>query len=64
MSVKEGDLVILGGNTCILRPEIGLRFIERDGQRVLQQRWLAEHTDHNGYVFTQHEWRDVPFESD
>ncbi len=41
--------------------EDGLRFIERDGQRILQQRWNCSETDYdNESSRTWKEWRDVP----
>lgn len=45
----------------VLSPGINIRFVERDGKRILQQVWVK------GYwlsgVFTsgsEYEWRDVP----
>lgn len=45
-------------------PTAGLRFVERDGKRILQQQWAATATDHNGYVIAgDTDWRDVPLAS-
>ena len=39
----------------------GLRFIERDGQRILQQRWECSEFDYDNESSRQwKEWRDVP----
>jgi hypothetical protein len=52
-------------------PLMNLRFVERDGKRILQQAW-AEHFytpgDHSHpgewRQSEKHEWRDVPLESE
>jgi hypothetical protein len=38
-----------------IMPTASLRFVERDGKRILQQAWQT------GYEF---EWRDVPLETE
>ena len=41
--------------------DAGLRFVERDGQRILQQRFNCYETDHDNESSRQwKEWRDVP----
>jgi hypothetical protein len=45
-------------------PTKGLRFVLKDGKRVLQQCWWEYRQDSMGYVFQgREEWRDVPFEA-
>lgn len=40
-------------------PSAVLRFVERDGKRILQQKWFVS-------TLTSHEseWRDIPLESE
>jgi hypothetical protein len=48
-----------------LSPTAGLRFIERDGVRVLQQKWQAtakEMIDGREIVSITERWKDIPFE--
>lgn len=49
----------------ISEPTANLRFIERDGKRILQQRWALKHCDiqHRVTGLTG-EWRDVPLETE
>lgn len=48
------------------QPLIPLRFIERDGKRVLQQAWgeivlgYGRDGGHEWHQSDKHEWRDVP----
>jgi hypothetical protein len=40
---------------------VGMRFIERDGKKILQQCWRTMKTDRNGHVIDGgYDWRDVP----
>lgn len=42
------------------QPTLLLRFIERDGQRILQQRWAVTTFDNDARMTGQYgEWRDV-----
>lgn len=58
-----------GNNTLVIAqdygwflatPAAGLRFVKRDGQRILQQQWKIEHSK-NGVSF---EWKDIPMEDE
>jgi hypothetical protein len=50
----------------VWQPAIPLRFIERDGRRILQQAWVVLHAGYDSNDSLQwrptgkHEWRDVP----
>lgn len=49
------------------QPLLNLRFVERNGQRILQQAWGVHvlNTNNATWVQTgQREWRDVPLESE
>jgi len=50
------DYEIAGTKTAIWKPTPGLRWLMRDGERVLQQQFDVIGTA----GFTQLEWRDVP----
>lgn len=52
MDYTDGDLVSVDLKE-IWSPYSNLRFIERDGKKILQQIWASQ---------TRHEWRDVPLE--
>ena len=44
-----------------LNPGINLRFIERDGKRILQQVWIKNYgLRPPPRAGIEHEWRDVP----
>ena len=48
-----------------VRPTARLRFVEREGKRILQQRWLTKNYDTKDLVMSaEEEWRDVPLESE
>jgi hypothetical protein len=47
------------------QPTAYLRYVDRDGERVLQQRWVVTHYDvHHRATGQFDEWRDVPFETE
>ena len=53
--------VVVGNSPSSIRFEectAALRFIERDGKRILQQMWTYSTP---GNATGGHEWRDVPF---
>lgn len=60
--MTEGEFVVLGDTICrvVQSPVNACRWIERNGERVLQQAWTATTTDRNGYVHQQIQWQDVP----
>jgi hypothetical protein len=64
MAEEYQSVIVLGDTICeFARPSNAIRWVERDGQKVLQQAWVAQHQDVHGYVtFTQEQWRDVPTE--
>ena len=51
------------GLTWIAEPTIGLRFVEREGKRVLQQKWAETRIGADGQPWgVSYTWRDVPLE--
>lgn len=45
----------------ILSPGVPLRFVERDGKRILQQIWIRGYWLSGEFTnSSEHEWRDVP----
>jgi hypothetical protein len=44
-------------------PTCLLRFVLRDGKRILQQRWRSTRYDSDGNCYMGSEWRDVPLEA-
>lgn len=57
------NLVQVSDDAVVLAPTAGLRFIERGGQRVLQQKWSGTATEGTLTQF-RWVWRDVPLERD
>lgn len=61
---EHEDLVEVAGNLVLLMPTSELRFIERDGKHILQQKWSAARRER---FFNREEkrwrWRDVPFDA-
>lgn len=57
----DPDRVIIHGRICDLRPQTGLKWVIRDGQKVLQQAWIAS-SECAGWTVTHVDWRDVPIE--
>lgn len=56
-----GELEHKAGRFAQEAPTAFLRFIERDGKRILQQRWAITTYDNDARPTGQHgEWRDVP----
>lgn len=43
-----------------LAPGNALRFVERDGKRILQQAWIKSWLLSGEWSSGEHEWRDVP----
>lgn len=58
------NVTVLGENLVTFEePSNRVRWVMRNGEKVLQQCWLARHEDRHGYVTYQEEqWRDVPIE--
>lgn len=46
----------------IKQPTMSLRWIERNGKKILQQLWVfVEHKGiYRNYISSEDEWRDVP----
>lgn len=57
---SDAVVVAIGDHDRLLTPMVGLRFIEREGKRILQQAWQWQSSDRKtgGY-----EWRDIPLEA-
>lgn len=55
-------------NPILDNPTPYLRFVERDGERVLQQWWVHRHMESHGLYAPARgwagEWRDVPLEKE
>jgi hypothetical protein len=46
-------------------PTMFLRFVMRDGKRILQQKWASQTIDARGWVVGGTEaWRDIPLEEE
>lgn len=62
MKTDDGVAVVPSDRVFgIERPLNPVRWVFRDGQKVLQQAWSV--TSHQGDVtYHREEWRDVPFE--
>ncbi len=48
----------------IAEPTAGLRFVTRDGKRILQQLWQVWLVHGHAKVSCSDEWRDVPLAED
>ena len=45
--------------------EMGLRFVERDGKKILQQQWDCSRSDNVAQTsYNWKEWRDIPLAED
>lgn len=56
--IKDGDVfTVSSAPIAWSKPTAALRFVERDGRRILQQEWVG----HSGRADFR-EWRDVPLE--
>ena len=64
--MSDEDLVSVGYYSREwLIPTAELRFVERDGKRILQQKWRAEAEEmHDGHksTFEAWRWKDVPLD--
>ena len=47
-----------------MKPTAQLRFVERDGKKILQQLWKSEPSEQWNSLTTYQEWRDVPLEQE
>lgn len=57
----EGYVQVTAPDYDITQPTVLLRFVEREGRRILQQRWAITTYDGTHRAKGQHgEWRDVP----
>ena len=52
---KIDNTVILNSSLSYEAPTVSLRFVERDGRRILQQAWRVERS--TGVCV---QWRDIP----
>ena len=43
---------------------VKLRFVRRDGERILQELWVGSQLTDTGYWEPLREWRDVPMVTD
>jgi len=56
---KADNFVTEGSCGIVMQLTCALRFVERDGKRILQQAWQGpDYAKQRMHV----EWRDVPFE--
>lgn len=61
--IVDGNAVSMGGRTYTMsKPDSAVRWVVRNGEKVLQQCWSITGQDDNGWNHAYQEWRDVPVE--
>ncbi len=62
MTQPQHNFVVLGDTIAeVSEPTNAVRWLLRNGERVLQQRWIAKTQDRWGNITAmQEQWRDVP----